>query len=76
MNGDKAKCMIVSRDQNAGGSRNIKIDNRSFERVEAFRYLGTILTHQNSIQEDIKSRMKSGNACHYSVQIPVCYSKI
>jgi hypothetical protein len=33
-----------------------------------FRYLGTTLTHQNSIEEEIKSRLQSGNACYHSVQ--------
>jgi len=33
----------------------LKIDNSSFERVEEFRYLGTTLTNQNYIQEEIKS---------------------
>jgi len=60
--------MVMSRDQNTGRSCNIRIDNSSFERVEAFKYLGTTLTNQNSIQEEIKSRLKSGNACYYSVQ--------
>jgi len=46
----------------------IKIDNSSFERVDEFKYLGTTLTNQNSIQEEIKSRLKSGNACYHSVQ--------
>jgi hypothetical protein len=36
--------------------------------VEQFKYLGTTLTNQNSIQEEIKSKLKSGNACCYSVQ--------
>ena len=44
------------------------IVNRAFERVEGFKYLGTTLTIQNSIQEEIKSRLKSGNACYFSVQ--------
>jgi len=38
-----------------------------------------IISNQNSIQEEIKSRLKSGNACYHSVQIvclPVCYPKI
>jgi hypothetical protein len=30
--------------------------------------LGTTLTNQTSIQEEVKSRLKSGNACYYSVQ--------
>ena len=30
--------------------------------------LGTTLTNQHSIQEEIKSRLKLGNACYYSVQ--------
>jgi hypothetical protein len=37
-------------------------------RVEEFKYLGTTLTNQNSIQEEIKGRLKLGNACYYSVQ--------
>jgi len=57
----------MPRDQDAGRSHSIKIDNSSFERVEDFRYLGTTLTNQNSIEEEIKSRLKSGNACYYSV---------
>ena len=40
----------------------MKIDNSSIERVEEFKYLGTTLTNQNSIQEEIKSRLKLGNA--------------
>jgi len=46
----------------------MKIDNSSIERVEEFKYLGTTLKNQNSIHEEIKSRLKLGNACYYSVQ--------
>ena len=46
----------------------MKIDSSSIERVEEVKYLGTTLTNQNSIQEEIKSRLKLGNACYYSVQ--------
>jgi len=71
--------MVMSRGQNAIRSHNIKIDNSSFESMEEFKYLGTTLTNQDSIQEEIKSRLKSGNACYHSVQnfcLPVCYPKI
>jgi len=46
----------------------MKTDNNSFERVEEFKYLGTTLTDGNSIQEEIKSRLKSGIACYHLVQ--------
>jgi len=38
------------------------MNNSTFERVEEFKYLGTTLTNQNTIQEEIKSRLRSGNA--------------
>jgi len=44
------------------------MDNSTFERVEEFKYLGKTLTNQNSIAEEIKSRLRSGNSCYYSVQ--------
>jgi len=46
----------------------MKTDNISFERMEEFKYLVTISTNQNYIQEEIKSRLKSWNACYHSVQ--------
>jgi hypothetical protein len=51
----------------------VRINNSTFERVEEFKYLGTTLTHQNSIAEEIKSRLKSGNACYLSVQNLLSY---
>ena len=60
--------MVVSRDQNAGRNHSVRIDNSTFERVDEFKYLGTTLTNQNSVQEEIKSRLRSGNACYHSVQ--------
>ena len=43
-------------------------NNSTFKRVEEFKYLGTTLTNQNSIAEEIKSRLMSGSACYHSVQ--------
>jgi hypothetical protein len=50
------------------------IDNSSCERVEEFKYLGTTVTNRTSIQEEIKNRLKSGNACDHSVQNFLCSS--
>jgi len=68
VNADKTEYVVMSQDQNAGRSHSMKTDNSSFERVEELKYLGTTLTNQYSIQEEIKSRLKSGNFCYHSVQ--------
>ena len=65
---DKTKYMVMSGDQNAGRIHSMRIDNSTFERVEEFKYLGKTLTNPNSILEEMKSRMRSGSACHHSVQ--------
>ena len=56
VNADKIKYMVMSRDQNAGQNHSIKTDNR------------TTLMNPSSNQKEIKSRVKSGNACYHLVQ--------
>jgi hypothetical protein len=68
VNADKTKYTVTSQNQYAGRSHSMKIDNSSFQRMEDFKHLGTTLTSQNSIQEEIKSRLKSGSACYHSLQ--------
>jgi hypothetical protein len=63
VNVDKTKYMVMSRDQNTGQSHDIKSGNSSFEKVEHFRYLGTNIANQNSIQEENKCTLKSQNTC-------------
>jgi len=65
---DETKYLAMSRYQNAGRIHSVKNDNSTFERVESFKYLGTTLTNQNSLPEENKSRLRSGNACYHSVQ--------
>jgi hypothetical protein len=64
---EKTKYMLLSRNQNVGQNRDIKIANRSFENVSQFKYLGTTVTNPNLIQEEIK-KSNSGNACYHSNQ--------
>jgi hypothetical protein len=59
---EKAKYMIMSPHLNSGQNQNIRTANQSFEKVAKFKYLGTTITHQNDIHDEIKSRLNSGNA--------------
>jgi hypothetical protein len=54
--------MLLSHLKNAGQNHDIKIANRFFENVAQFKYLGTTVTNQNLIQEEIKRRLNPGNS--------------
>jgi hypothetical protein len=45
VNTEKTKYTLMTRNQNSGQNHNIKIDNKHFERVREFKYLGTTLTN-------------------------------
>jgi hypothetical protein len=47
----KTKYMVISWDQNAGQSHNIKSDSSSFGRVEEFKYWRETVTNQNCIMK-------------------------
>jgi hypothetical protein len=68
INVEKTKYMLLSRHQNVGQNRDIKIVKRSFQNVSQFKYLGMTVINQNLIQEEIKRILNSGNACYNSVQ--------
>jgi hypothetical protein len=68
VNTDETKYMLISRSQKIGQGHSIKIVNRSFEDVAKFKYLGTTLTDQNYMHEEINRKLTSVNACCHSVQ--------
>jgi hypothetical protein len=56
VNSEKTKYMLMSR-KKVGQKHGIKTASRSFEGVAKFKYLGTTLTDQNCMQEEIKSTL-------------------
>jgi hypothetical protein len=68
INVEKTKYMLLSHQQDAGQNRCMKIANKWFENASQLKYLGTTVTNQNLIQEEIKRRLNSGNVCYHSVQ--------
>jgi sorting nexin-29 len=68
INVEKTKYMLLSHQQNAVQNRDMKIAKRLFENVSQFKYLGTTVTNQNVIQEEMNSRLNFGNAYYHSVQ--------
>ena len=53
--------MEIGRHRGMIANAHIKIGNNSYEKVKTFKYLGSLLKNQNSIQEEIKCRLKAGN---------------
>jgi hypothetical protein len=60
--------MTMSRHPNSGQHQNIRIANETFQKVAKFKHLGTTLTNQNDIHDEIESRLNLGNVWDYSVQ--------
>ena len=63
VNTGKTKYMEIGRHQGMIENVHIKLGSNSYEKVKTFKYLGSLLTNQNSIQEEIKCRLKAGNSC-------------
>jgi len=66
VNADKTKYMSGHR--NVRRSHYMKMDNRNFARVEVIKYCQTNITILNCIQEEVNSRLKSGDICSLPLQ--------
>ena len=50
-------------------NEDIAIGSNSYGKVKVSKYLGSLLTNQNFIHEEIKCKLKSGNSWYYTVRI-------
>jgi ribosomal protein S2 len=64
---ENTKRMLLSRHHSAVRNHDVKIAKRCSENVAQFRYLGTTVTNQNIIQEEIKRSLITSNAVHFRV---------
>jgi hypothetical protein len=67
-NSAKTKYMVMYRDQIEGQNYCINFYIKPFEVLEQLKHLGTTVTNKNSIQEQIKRKLKPRNICYLSVQ--------
>ena len=63
-----AKSLGVELNLKVASPRDGDTKTPEFIKVRKWRYLGSLVTYQNSIQEEIKCRFKAENSCYYSVQ--------
>jgi len=68
VNTGKSKYMEIGQYRGMLANAHFKIGSNSHEKVKTLKYLRSLLSSQNSIQEEIKCRFKAGNSCYYSVQ--------
>ena len=50
--------MEIGRHRGMIANEYIKIHSNSYEKMESFKYLGSLVTDQNSIQQEIKCTLK------------------
>jgi hypothetical protein len=64
---DNLKYVEIGRHRGMIANEHIRIRSNSYEKVETIKYLGSLMTNQRSIQDEIKCRLKTGNSYYYSV---------
>jgi hypothetical protein len=56
-------------------THNLLTANKSFENMEKSKYLANVITNQNDIHEELKTKLNSGNAWCHSFQ-SLLYSRL
>jgi hypothetical protein len=68
INESKTKYMINSRNKvRFRNVRSLNVGSRKFERVDKFKYLGSLATENSENSTEIKIRIAAGNRCYFSL---------
>jgi hypothetical protein len=68
INVEKTKCMIAQRVVLPEDIHtHLEVGAYKFSRVQKFKYLGTLITQNNEIQEEIKARIHASNRCYFGL---------
>ena len=65
INTEKTKYMEIGCHGGMIANEYIRIGSNSYEKVKTFKYVSSLVTNQNSVQDKIKCRLKAGNSCYY-----------
>jgi hypothetical protein len=61
--------MKIGRHRGLITNQQIRLGSNSYEKGKTFKYLESLVINQNSIQDEIKCRFKTGNSCYYSLPV-------
>jgi hypothetical protein len=68
INSDKTKYMLLSRKGPSGQHRNIIINGTTYKQCSSCKYLGSLITEDDNMKEEIRSRIAAGNRCYLALQ--------
>jgi hypothetical protein len=68
VNRSKTKFMKLREAGEVRGEATVRLKGKEYQRVEVFKYLGSIMTEDNKTSVEIQERIASGNRCYYSMQ--------
>jgi len=66
VNEEKTKYMAITR--RSEDSSNLKVENKEFEQVKEFKYLGVTLNNKNIMHEEINVRLNAANRCYFAME--------
>jgi hypothetical protein len=66
INTTKTKYMINRKD-NGNKRKEIGISGQKYQKVEMFKYLGSLVINLNDIETEIKTRLTAGNKCYHAL---------